>query len=367
MAGQDYMSLDGKSRLIEPNKYMKTWNFGIVGAGLIADFHARAINDIPCAKLIGFCDNGSGRANILAQKYSCTAFATYLELVSSHTIDVVAIATPSGFHLEPSVAAAKAGKHVLCEKPIEITLDRIDQMIEAHKKSGTYLGGIFPYRFNDAAGLLKKAIDQGRFGTITYAGVYVPWWRNEAYYNHSWHGTWTLDGGGALMNQSIHMIDLLCVLMPPIETVSAFAASAGHPQIQAEDTGVAAVKFTGGALGVIYGTTASYPGQFRRLEITGTRGTVIYTEDSFTVWQFAEEKPEDKEIRQKFSHIQGGGGVSDPGAIPYQNHTRNFKAFIDALESGREFAINGSEARKAVEVVLAIYQSAKKKKTVKIN
>jgi predicted dehydrogenase len=155
--------------------------------------------------------------------------------------------------------------------------------------------------------------------------------------------------------------------MPPIESLQAFTAKPGHPQIEAEDTAVAVLRYTNGALGVIYGTTASYPGQFRRFEITGTKGTVINVENSFTVWQFADEKPEDEQIRKKFGEIEGGGGVADPAAISYENHTRNFKAFLDTLESGEKFWIDGREARKAVEVILAIYKSAKEQKPVKLN
>ena len=345
---------------------MKTWNFGIVGAGLIADFHARAIGDIPNAKLIGCCDKIPERAKQLADKFNVQAFDGYEDMLKSEKIDIVTIATPSGFHMEPTVAAAEAGKHVLCEKPMEITLERIDAMIEAHEKSGTRLGGIFPYRFNDMMVPLREAINSGRFGVITYASIYVPWWRTDEYYKDSWHGTWKLDGGGALMNQSIHMVDMLCDVMPPIESLQAYTAKLGHPQIETEDTATAVLRYTTGALGVIYGTTASYPGQFRRFEITGTKGTVINVENSITCWQFIDEKPEDEEVRKKFGEIEGGGGVADPAAISYENHTRNFQAFIESLESGTDFWIDGREARKAVEVILGIYKSAKEKKLIKL-
>jgi len=345
---------------------MQEWNFGIIGAGLIADFHARAIRDIPNARLVGVCGRTSDRAQKLAQKYSCKAFTDYREMVAHDEINILTIATPSGFHMEPTIAAAEAGKHVLCEKPLEVTLDRIDAMIAAHEKAGTKLGGIFPYRFNDAMPLLRNAINAGRFGTITYAGVYVPWWRSDAYYKDSWHGTWKLDGGGALMNQSIHMIDMLCDLMPPVESVQAYMHHLGHPQIETEDTAVVSLRFANGAVGVIYGTTASWPGQFRRFEITGTRGTVVYLEDSFTTWKFADETDADEDIRRRFGQISGGGGVADPAAISYENHTRNFKAFLDSLETGREFSINGREARKAVALILAIYEAGKTQKCVRL-
>ncbi|MBN1975192.1 MAG: Gfo/Idh/MocA family oxidoreductase [Sedimentisphaerales bacterium] len=344
---------------------MKTWNFGIVGAGLIADFHAKAISDISNARLIGCCDTISDKAKKLADKYQIRVFDNYQEMLKSDEIDIVTIATPSGFHAEPTIAAAQAGKHVLCEKPLDITLERIDSMIDAHEKSGTCLGGIFPFRFNDYVTPLRQAIKEGRFGTITYAGIYVPWWRTDEYYKDSWHGTWKLDGGGALMNQSIHMVDMLCDLMPPVESVQALTETLGH-KIETEDTAAAVLRFNGGTLGIIYGTTASFPGQFRRFEITGTKGTVINVENSITVWQFADEKPGDKEIFAKFGKIKGGGGVADPAAINYENHTRNFKAFLNALETRTQFMIDGREARKAVELILAIYKSAEKKKIVKL-
>jgi UDP-N-acetyl-2-amino-2-deoxyglucuronate dehydrogenase len=346
---------------------MKSWNFGIIGAGLIADFHARAIGDLPNATLVGCCDKIPDRAKSLADKYDVCAFDDYEQMLDSDEIDVVTIATPSGFHMEPTIDAAKAGKHVICEKPLEITLDRIDAMIAAHEKAGTRLGGIFPYRFNDMMKPLREAIKSGRLGVITCASIFVPWWRTNEYYKDSWHGTWKLDGGGALMNQSIHMVDMLCDVMPPIESVQAFTAKLGHPQIETEDTAVAALRYTSGALGMIYGTTASFPGQFRRFEITGTKGTIINVENSITVWQFADEKPDDADVLKKFGQIEGGGGVADPAAITHENHTRNFKAFLEALESGEDFWIDGREARKAVEVILAVYESAKTQKPVTLS
>ena len=346
---------------------MKTWNFGIVGAGLIADFHARSLGDMTNAKLIGCCDKIPERAKDLADKHGVRTFDDYEQMLKSDEIDIITIATPSGFHAEPAIAAAEAGKHVLCEKPLEITLGRIDAMVEAHEKAGTSLGGIFPYRFNDMMTPMRDAVNSGRFGVITYAAIHVPWWRTDEYYKDSWHGTWKLDGGGALMNQSIHMIDMLCDVMPPIESVQAFTAKLGHPQIETEDTAAAVLRYTGGALGMIYGTTASYPGQFRRFEITGTKGTAINVENSITVWQFADERPEDAEVLKKFGEIEGGGGVSDPAAITHENHTRNFKAFLDALDSGEKFWIDGHEARKAVEVILAVYKSAKEQKPVTLD
>ncbi len=343
---------------------MKIWNFGIVGAGNIADFHAKAIQSLENAHLIGICGTNPEKVKILAEKYSCKTYGDTQEILESPEIEIIIIATPSGAHVQPVVDAAKYGKHVLCEKPLEISLERIDAMIKAHESHGTRLGGIFNYRFNDVVRVLKKAVDSGRFGTITNASVYVPWWRNDEYYDSSWRGTWDLDGGGALMNQSIHMIDMLQYMVGPVESLQAYTATLGHPQIEVEDTSVAILRFKNKALGMIYGSTASFPGQFRRLEITGTKGTVIMEDDSFKVWQFANPLKEDEEIMNKYSTIEGGGGVSDPMAIPFEPHARNIDAFISSIEQNEPFEIDGREARKSVEIILGIYQSAAKHKEV---
>ncbi len=338
---------------------MRTWNFGIVGAGMIADFHAKAIQSLANANLAGICGTNMEKTRVLAEKYGCKAYNNYSEMVQSDEIDILIIATPSGAHMEPAIEAARYGKHVLCEKPLEITLERMDKMIEAHEKSGTRLGGIFNYRFNESVRVLKNAVDAGRFGTITHAAVYVPWWRNDEYYQSSWRGTKRLDGGGAMMNQSIHMVDMLQYMMGPVSSLQAYTATLGHPQIEVEDTAVAILKFKNNALGMIYGSTASFPGQYRRLEIMGTKGTVIMEENSLKVWQFAVSEKEDDEIIRKYGKIEGGGGVADPAAIPFQPHARNIAAFIDAIENDKPFEIDGIEARKSVEIILAMYQSAK--------
>ena len=336
---------------------MKVWNFGIIGAGLIADFHAKAIQSLDNAKLVGICGTNQDKAQKLAEKYNCKKYNDYSAMLRAGDIDVVTIATPSGAHMEPAVEAAKYGKHVLCEKPLEITLARIDKMIQAHADAGTSLGGIFNFRFEDTTEVIKAAVERGRLGTITYAAVYVPWWRTDAYYE-GWHGTWNLDGGGAMMNQSIHMVDLLQYIMGPVKSLAAFSSKLGHPQIETEDTAVGAVQFNNNALGIIYGTTASYPGQFRRLEITGTKGTVVLVENSLKVWQFAEMNEEDEQIIQKYGNVEGGGGVADPAAISFLGHAKNIAAFLNALEEGRKFEIDGTEARKAVAIILDMYRSA---------
>ena len=340
-----------------------TWNIGIIGAGMIADFHAMAINDIPNAHLIGFCDNGSGRSATLAKKYDTKAYTGYEELLNDAEIDLVIIATPSGLHMEPTILAAEKGIHVLCEKPLEITPARVDKMIQAHQSSNTYLGGIFNFRFSPVIDEVRSAIKEERMGKITFGGIHVPWWRDESYYDSNWKGTLKLDGGGALMNQSIHMVDLLQHLMGPVHCLCTFADHLHH-DIEAEDTAVAILKFKNGALGQIYGTTASYPGHLRKLEISGPDGTICMEEDSLTVWDFRKEISRDQEILKKFSAASQSGGAADPSAMTHHNHTKNIQSFLNSIEKKLPFDIDGSEARKAVEIIYAIYESQKKGKII---
>ena len=346
-----------------PENPMKTWNFGIIGSGLIADFHAKAIQSLPNAHLAGICGRNRDKTMALARKYSCRTFVSAEELLNAAEIEIVTIATPSGAHMDPAIAAARHGKHVLCEKPLEITPERIDTMIVAHEKAGTRLGGIFNFRYNDAVKVIKNAVDSGRFGTLTFAAVYVPWWRTAEYYKSSWRGTRKLDGGGALMNQSIHMVDMLQYLAGPVKSLQSYTATLAH-DIEVEDTAVAALVFRNNALGMIYGSTSSFPGQFRRLEITGNRGTAVMVENSITVWMFADQTCEDTEILKKYGAIEGGGGTSDPAAIPFEPHARNIASFIEAVENNKPFEIDGPEARKSVEIISAIYRAAESQKTI---
>lgn len=338
---------------------MKQWTIGVVGSGMIGHMHAQVIARLPNAVFAGCCDAGSGRAEALCQKFGGRRYADCSEMMADPAIEVVTIATPSGLHLEPTLAAAVAHKHVLCEKPLEITLDRIDRMIAAHAAAGTYLGGIFQNRFTDDVRRLRTAIEHGRFGRITFASVHVPWWRPQDYYDGTWRGTWDLDGGGAMMNQSIHMVDMLCDLMGPVAEVKSFAGTLGHT-IQAEDTAAAVLRFVNhNALGLIYGTTASWPGRPRRFEITGTHGTVVYTDDRITTWEFADRQPHNDHIRNPESPASLSGGAADPADIASEYHRRNLEAFLSAIENQKPFALNGKEARKSVELVLKIYEAAK--------
>jgi predicted dehydrogenase len=346
---------------------MKSYGFAILGTGMISKFHARAVRDVPGARLVAVCSRERGRAEAFAREFGCAAYDRLEEMLAHPGVDVLVIATPSGAHMEAAVMAARAGKHVLCEKPLDVTLERVDAMIAAHRQAGTRLGCTFQIRYTPALEPLRAALREGRFGTVTYAGAYVPWWRSDEYYTgSSWHGRQALDGGGALMNQAIHMIDLFCDLMPPVESVSGVIASVGHPGLETEDAAAAALRFRGGAVGLIYGSTASWPGQPKRLEISGTRGTAVFLDDRLEVFEFAEKRAEDTEISSGRTDTGAAHGASNPSAMTYELHAACFRDFIDALERGVSFRVDGASARRAVAVICAIYESSRTGRSVAI-
>jgi predicted dehydrogenase len=280
---------------------MTEFRFGIIGAGMIAPFHLEAINQLPNARTVGIMDHGSGRGLTIAPDLDPTGSHDLRQFIQRDDIDVVTVATPSGAHLEAALITAEVGKHCIVEKPIEVTPERIDQMIDAFDHSTGELGGIFNTRYGASAQLLKKAVDAQRFGRITFASATGPWWRDQAYYDTSqWKGTWALDGGGALMNQGIHSVDLLqWIVDSPVESVSASIATLGHERIEVEDTSAAHVRFANGALGTVACATSMWPGHFRTLTIAGTEGTAALADDRLLFWQFREDSGEDDAIRAR--------------------------------------------------------------------
>ncbi|MCL2005214.1 MAG: Gfo/Idh/MocA family oxidoreductase [Planctomycetaceae bacterium] len=345
-----------------------TKRFGIIGCGMIAGFHAQAIKAAG-GSLTACFDTRADAADKLAQQQAgCKPYHALDEFLADKNIDIVTIGTPSGAHLEPALAAAKAGKHLIVEKPLEITLERCNQIIKACKENNVLLSTIFHSRFHDSSLLLKAAVDSGRFGRLALGDAIVKWYRTQEYYDSgAWRGTWELDGGGALMNQAIHTIDLLLWLMGPVVEVTAHTALLAHERIDVEDTAVATVKFVCGALGTIVGTTASYPGYLKRIEINGSKGSAILEEEDIVRWDFAEKLPADVAVQEAMANRKsGGGGAADPSAINYAGHAKLFANMIAAIDGKEKLVVDGLEGCRSVEVILAIYQSAKTKQTVQL-
>jgi UDP-N-acetyl-2-amino-2-deoxyglucuronate dehydrogenase len=340
--------------------YMKNLGFGIIGLGMIADVHAKAIDAVEGCRLVAGFDALADKAEKFGKEYGCRGYDSLEAFLADEDLDIVTIATPSGLHLEGAVAAARAGKHVVVEKPLEITKARCNEIIEACQKYGVKLAGVFPSRFHTAPKLIKKAIDEGRFGKIVMADAQVKWYRTQAYYDSgAWRGTWKYDGGGALMNQSIHAIDLLQWFMGDVLTVAAFTDTLSHERIEVEDTAVAILKFANGAMGVIEGTTSAYPGFLKKIEILGTKGSAVMEEESIIKWQFEDELPEDQVIRDKYlSGTSSGGGAADPKAIGFHGHQMLFTSFAQSVRDNGPVEISGESARNAVEIIEGIYRSA---------
>jgi len=339
--------------------------WGIIGCGMIAKFHARAISEMRGSKLVACYARDKSKAQGFCSEFGGLPYDDLQAMLKDPSIDIVTICTPSGAHLEPGVAAARAGKHVLVEKPLEITAKRCDQLIAECDKNNVYLGTIFPSRFHRSAILMKSAVEQGRFGSISVADAIVKWFRTQQYYDSGkWRGTWALDGGGAFMNQAIHSVDLLLWLMGPVRAVSAMTALRAHDRIEVEDTAVATLEFESGALGTIVATTAAYPGTLKRIEIAGSHGMAVLEEEALVRWDFAKSTKQDQKILQEMKSNTTGGGASDPSAIGHAAHRELFKDFAKAIQSGLPSRIDGTEGRRSVELINAIYKSAKTGKRV---
>ena len=345
-----------------------TYGFGIVGCGMISSFHARAIADVRGTKLVACFDTRGPAAEKFAAEHNCKAYTELDAMLADPKVSIVTVATPSGAHMEPAVAAAKAGKHVIVEKPLEITLKKCDAIIEACKKARVQLGAIFPSRFHDSSVKIRRAIDGGRFGKLTLGDSYVKWYRTQQYYDSgAWRGTWALDGGGALMNQAIHSVDLLTWLMGPVVEIQATAATLAHVRIEVEDTVVATLKFANGAIGVLEATTAAYPGYLKRIEIHGSEGSALLEEEDLKAWDFAKPRKEDQAILDEMKkHKSTGGGASDPAAIGHHGHAMQFRDFVEAVKKNRPPAVDGHEGRRSVEIILGVYKAAETGKPVKL-
>ena len=334
--------------------------FGVAGCGMIGKVQAEAIASIPGARLVAVCARDEKRAAEFAAKFGATGYTDYDRFLNHPGLRIVNICTPSGLHAEQGIAAARAGKHVLVEKPIETTLEKADALIEACDRNGVKLGVIFQSRFLPAVQQIKRAIDEGQLGRLMIGDAYVKWYRAPEYYADSWHGTMAMDGGGALINQAIHTVDLLRWMMGPVETAFAMKSALRYPQIEAEDTLVASLRFQNGALGVIEAATSAKPGFKRRLEISGERGTVILDGDAISVWAIEGESDE----------ATGGEQITDgsanPAAISNEGHRRQIEDMMQAVIEDRAPMIDGREGRKSLEVVVALYAAADEARPVKL-
>jgi len=345
------------------------FGFGIIGCGVIGPWHALSIKaNHQKAELVAACDVMPDKLQQFCDKYgdNLAGYQDYHDLINDPGVDIVCICTPSGLHGEMAIAAANAGKHILCEKPLEIRLDRIDRMIEAAQKNQVKLAGIFQRRTYQSSQRVKRAIESGELGKMVLGDAYMKYYRSQAYYNSAgWRGTWELDGGGALMNQGIHGIDLLLWLMGDVERVYARSRVMVR-KIEVEDTSIAMLQYKNGAMGIIEGTTSVNPGEPTTLQLHGKLGTIIYEESNIKRWAMT-TGDDDRAIDIPISSDEErAGGVADPTDIGMQGHINHVADIIDSIENDCDPFVTGPSGRKAVELILAIYESSKRNAEVKL-
>jgi len=341
----------------------KIYGFGIVGCGVIAPTHAEAIRRLENAELRAVCDLDENAAKRAAAEFGADWYTDLAEMLKRDDIDVVNILTPSGLHAKLGIQCADAGKHVICTKPIDITLENIDALIEAGERNGVKIAATHQNRSYPLYEKIKDYIDSGRLGDMLYGNAFVPWYRSDEYYSDGWHGTKKLDGGGALINQSIHYIDLLIWFFGKVDRIFGFADALAH-DIETEDMGSAVLKFEGGQHGIIQGSTCTYKGMPARIEVHGTKGNIVVVGDDIALWDVeGDELIEDPMAGKK-------GGAADPKAgMPEEavvSHVKQIGDVLAAIEEGREPMIDGREARRAVEVILAIYRASETGEVVEL-
>ena len=339
----------------------KKFGFALIGCGAIARLHAQAIQDIENAKLVAVTDNFYDFAVKFAEDFGAKAYKTVEEMLTNEDIDVVNICTPSGLHAELAIKVANAKKNIIIEKPMAITDEQLHDMIKAVEDNGVKCEVVTQLRFSDAVVKIKKALDDGKFGKIYTADFRMRYFRSQEYYDKgAWRGTWAMDGGGALMNQGIHGIDLIQYLMGGVKSVQADCRTIAR-KIEVEDTANMLVEYNNGAVGIIQCTTVCTPGYPRTIEITGEKGSILLKEDTIEAWDIeGEEMVDDCETHNV-------SGFANPMDITYKYHKMQFEDLLDAISNDRAPMVDVYEGRKPVDIILSAYKSSKSGKKIELN
>lgn len=342
--------------------------FGIVGCGVIGPRHAEAIAMLENAHLVAVTDVIGERADALAAQASCEVVPDLDAMLARDDVDVVSVCVPSGMHAAVGIAAARAGKHLVIEKPIEVTLAAADALVETASRSGVKMTVISQHRFDPGVARARRLIDTGRLGRLVLGDARVKWFRTQDYYDSAdWRGTWALDGGGALINQGVHYTDLLIWCMGPVAEVRAIAATQLH-EIEVEDVALALFRFASGAVGCLEATTAAYPGFRERLEITGSNGSVVVEDGAIVVEEIADEGDAVGAYGRPAREADAGSSsaAADPAAVGADAHAAQIADLLEAIDSDGEPAMTGEAARDTLEVVLAVYESARTGEPVRL-
>ena len=344
---------------------MKAIRFGIAGTGMIGKYHAQAIRETPGAELVAVCRSNRvspEHTEAAARDYGVPFEASYEALLARADVDAVCLCTPSGLHAEQTLRAAAAGKHVLVEKPMALTLADADAMIDACRKGGVRLGVALQRRTDPTFRAVRAAIEAGELGDLVLGTTTVPYVRAQSYYDSAaWRGTWALDGGGALMNQGIHLADLLVWFMGDVKDVDARSATLAH-KIEVEDCVTARLRFKNGALGALVATTAASPGFPHRVEIYGTRGGVQIEGEEIVRWD-GDVAPR---VPPRGASPAAAGAGAAPTGIKHEGHVRLVTDLVAAIREGREPVVSGEEGRRSLALVLGVYESARDGRSIEI-
>lgn len=330
--------------------------FGIVGCGVVSSLHAESLAVSPFTELTAVSDIDGERARQFAAEHNIPhVYTDYRDMVSAGVVDAVSVCTPSGLHADVAIAAAEAGRHILCEKPLDIRADRMTDMIMAAQNGRVKLGAVYQRRGLAQTQRIKQALASGELGRLVLCDAYLKYYRSQAYYDSAgWRGTWAMDGGGALMNQGVHGVDMIQWLAGGVRKVYARAAALSR-NIEVEDTVVAVVEFVGGGFGVIEGATTVYPERSTRFELHGEKGSIIFDDQGLQEWKVLEAGDRTAEMKFAEEVIPG---------IHSLGHYRFIEDMAQAILTDREPLVPGYEARKAVDIILAIYESAQTGKEV---
>ncbi len=330
--------------------------FGIIGAGVISASHAQGISETPNAQIGAVCDIIEEKAVAFAEKYHVDKIYTdYNELLQDPEIDAVSVCVPSGLHGEIVMAAARAGKHILCEKPVEITKEKIDEMIRVVESTDVKVQCVFQRRIRNSSQRVKAALESGVFGKVLMASAYLKYYRTAEYYKSAgWRATWEYDGGGALMNQGVHGIDLISWLMGGIKKVSAITKTQLH-DIPVEDAAVAVVEYENGAIGVVEGSTCTKPAQSPRFEIYCEKGSIIFDSETISQWHLNGEDITFDDLASANTTVAN----DDPTKVLTNEHGVLVKDLVECIETDTAPSISLRDARKSVDAILAIYRSSR--------
>ena len=341
---------------------MKTVKFALIGCGRISPNHFDAISKVDIAELVAVCDIDIEKAKNAAEKYNVPKYYGDIdEMLDNEDVDVCCILTPSGVHAETAMRVAKRKVNILCEKPLDVSIEKMQQLIDCCKENNVKLGAVFQRRFFEAAIRTKEAIEKGWLGKVTLGDAYLKYYRDQEYYDSGdWRGTWELDGGGAFMNQGVHGVDMIAWIMGGIKSVNAQCERLNW-NIDVEDTGVVRVEYKNGAIGVIECCTTAYPGHDSIFSVCGTEGAITFGDRGFYTWELKDKTKIQPEVTGSM------GGRNCKYSAGNYGHTMHIDDMARAVLEDRDPEITGEEAMNSVKMILAIYESSRQKKTIELD